>query len=213
MKQSNIQIRNAELENVDLENRTATFAISSESVDSYETVFRLDGWELDQYHRNPIVCYNHRAFDSDPDTIIGTSRVFVEGDRLLGEVTFEEDNSLADKVMRKVKNGTLRMASVGASIHEYRRGDKSKGENPDVIYFTRHSLNEWSIVSVGSNPDAFKRNDESLQAIRSAVAKDIETTSEEVQDNTADATEEEKERASTFDVFDAQLIVNKNRLK
>lgn len=209
MKQPKIQIRNAELENVDVESRTAVFAISSESVDSYDTVFRLDGWELDQYHKNPIVCYNHRAFGDDPDTIIGTSKVYVEGDRLMGEVTFEEDNSLADKVMRKVKNGTLRMASVGASIHEYRRGDKSKGENPDVIYFTRHSLNEWSIVSVGSNPDAFKRNDESLQAIRSEAAKNIETTSEDVEASEDD----KKERASTFDVFDAQLILNKNRLK
>jgi HK97 family phage prohead protease len=205
MKQSNIQTRSAQVENVDLENRKATFAISSESVDSYRTVFTLDGWELEQYHRNPIVCYNHQAHSSDPDTIIGTSRVYREGNRLMGEVTFEEDNSLADKVMRKVKNGTLRMASVGASIHDYRMGDKSRGEDPEVVYFTRHSLNEWSIVSVGANPDAFKRNDESLQAIRSEAVKDIETTSEAVE-----PAAEEKKRASTFDVFEAQLIVNQN---
>lgn len=206
MKQFKIQTRDAQLEQVNVESRTAIFAISSESVDSYRTVFTMDGWQLDQYERNPIVCYNHQAFSDDPDTIIGTSRVYKEGNRLMGEVTFEEGNALAEKVMRKVKNGTLRMASVGASIHNYRMGDKSKGEDPEVVYFTRHSLNEWSIVSVGSNPDAFKRNAETMEVIRSEASKDIDTTSEDVKPS-----EEENKKKRALTRFDAQLIVNQNR--
>jgi hypothetical protein len=57
-----------------------------------------------------------------------------------------------------VQNGTLRMASVGAVIHDYRYGDEKKGEKRDVLYFTRQELLEWSIVTVGSNKDAFKRS-------------------------------------------------------
>src|SRR5690606_2116859 len=153
------------------ENRQAEFVISTEAVDTYDTVFKIDGWDLERYQRSPIVFYNHKSWSDDPDMIIGTSEVRIEGNQLIAIVTFEENNPVAEKVWRKVQNGTLNMASIGANPIEWRWGDFDKGENPDVIYFVRQELLEWSIVPVGSNPDALKRSVENLAEIRQTLQK------------------------------------------
>ncbi len=163
--------RAAAIRGINQEERTAEFLISNETVDRHGTVFKLDGWDLSVYERNPIVCYNHQSSGSDPDTIIGTSRVYRDGDALVGEVTFEEEgeNVLADKIWKKINKGILKMASVGARVHDYRWGDKAKGEDGKTIYFTRQELLEWSVVSVGSNPDAFKRGVDEIREELGAI--------------------------------------------
>lgn len=156
-----------------LNKRQVEFVISSEAKDSHGTIFKMDGWELSSYIQNPIVCYQHRAFSDDPDNVIGTSQIFIEDDKLIGRVTFEdaETNPKAEKIFKKVKNGTLKMASVGARILKARMGDEEKGEDKTVLYFTRQQLIEWSIVAAGSNSEALKRNADSLAEIQKEVEK------------------------------------------
>ncbi|SFO04937.1 phage prohead protease, HK97 family [Paenimyroides ummariense] len=177
------------------EKRQAEFVISTEAVDTYDTVFKIDGWDLERYNRSPIVFYNHKSWSDDPDMIIGTSEVRVEGNQLIALLTLEEGNPVADTVWRKIQNGTLRMASIGANPIEWRWGDFDKGENPDVIYFIRQELLEWSIVPVGSNPDALKRSVESLEEIRTSLKK----------------TEENEEKKVSRSVFERQLKINKQK--
>jgi len=165
-----------------IESRTAEFVISTEAVDTYDTVFKLSGWNLERYLKNPVVGYNHRlgAWNDDPDNVIGTSEVFVEGEALIGRVTFEraEINPKAEKVFQKVQSGTLRMASVGACPTRGHWGDEKLGENKDVIYFDETDLFEWSIVDIGSNADALKRSAETLDAIRTEMPKEDKTPAE-----------------------------------
>lgn len=165
-----------------IEKRQVEFVISTEAVDTYRTVFKLDGWDLADYTRNPIVCYQHRANSDDPDNIIGTSTVRVEGSELIGTVTFEpaDINPRAEKIFQKVQSGTLRMASVGANVQTARFGVEENEEDPEVLYFTKQRLMEWSVVSVGSNPDAHKRNAETLEEMRSSLTKEINVESEEI---------------------------------
>lgn len=181
-------------------NRTAEFVISSEAIDTYGTVFRADGWDLNRYNANPIVAYGHRTWSDNPDMIIGTSEVRFENGQMIGTVRFEDAdiNPLAEKVWRKIQAGTLRMASVGANPLEYRMGDKTKGEDPAVLYFTRTELLEWSVVPIGSNPDAQKRSVESIEAIRTELTKTNEP--KEVRTNKGLST------------FEAQLSINKHIL-
>lgn len=165
--------RQAEIRAVNQEDRTAEFIISTESIDRHGTVFKLDGWELEGYNRNPIVCYNHQSGGDNPDTIIGLSEVYKDGNNLIGRVRFEDegDNIIADKVWRKINKGTLKMASVGAVVHDYRWGNAKDGEDSGTIYFTRSELIEWSVVSVGSNPDAFKRSADQMEEIKRQLSK------------------------------------------
>tara|TARA_R110000737_G_scaffold86057_2_gene118605 strand:- start:1674 stop:2294 length:621 start_codon:yes stop_codon:yes gene_type:complete len=186
-----------------LEKRQVEFVISSEAVDSYRTVFKMDGWDLSGYNRNPIVCYQHRANSDDPDNIIGTSTVRIDGEELLALVTFEsaEINPRAEKIFQKVQSGTLRMASVGANVQKARLGVEENGEDPDVLYFTEQRLMEWSVVSVGSNPDAHKRNSETLAEMRTSLAKDLAVVAKEIKANA------KKSRT----VQEAQVIINSNK--
>lgn len=204
-KQNQIITRTAYVRNTSaemLQNRQVEFVISSEAVDSYGTVFRIDGWDLEKYKKNPIVCYQHRSHSNDPDDLIGTSEVYREGDLLIGRVTFEdaETNPKAEKVFKKVQAGTLKMASVGAVIGRADFGDEEKGEDPNVLYFRQQELMEWSIVSVGANPDAHKRNAQTVDEIRQELAKDITVDAQQV---SADKKE--------FNVREAQILINKNR--
>jgi hypothetical protein len=71
------------------------------------------------------------------------------------------------------------------------------------LYFTQQRLQEWSIVALNSNPDALARNTNDLNEIRKEFTPDTSADSAE------DDTDEEK-RTSEFDVFEAQLLINKN---
>lgn len=181
-------------DSVDEENRTATFVISTEAVDTYGTVFLASGWDFTRYNDNPVVFFQHGSHSSDPDMLIGTSRIFQEGKETLATVTFEaaEDNPLAEKVFRKVKNGSLKGASIGANIKQGRWGVKDAGEDPEVIYFERQELLEWSIVTIPSNPDALKRNTDTLQVVKDTLPK------------------ENTEQKRALSSVDAQIIINQN---
>lgn len=197
---TNIVIREAvirALSEENIKNRQAEFVISTESVDSYDTVFKIDGWDLQRYANNPIVAYGHRTWSDNPDMIIGTSTVRIEGKELIGVVTFEDEsvNPMAEKVWRKVQAGTLRMASIGANPIEYRWGVAADGENPGVLYFTRTELYEWSIVPIGSNPDALKRSAQTIEEIR----KSLETKA---------PIEERQDKG--LSLFEAQSLINNN---
>lgn len=186
-----------------LANRQVEFVISSEAIDTYNTVFKLDGWDLSRYAQNPVVCYQHRSSSDDPDNVIGTSEVFIEGNQLIGRVTFEdaETNPKADKIFRKVQNGTLKMASIGALPVKARMGVFEDGENPEVLYFTRQELLEWSVVTVGSNPEAHKRNADTVDQFRlQAKAETLDVV----------ITEDAPEKRETLSVFEAQVLINSN---
>lgn len=197
-----VLIRSLSEENI--QNREAEFVISDESVDTYGTVFKMDGWDLKRYNRNPVVFYAHRSNDANPDFLIGTSTVRIEDGKLIAVVRFEsgDDNPLAEKVWKKVQNGTLRMASIGAIPKSGYYGDEKRGEDPEVVYFDNQELLEWSIVPIGSNPEAMKRESQTIEEIRNSIVKNIEVTPEAV-------TPETKKRT----VREAQLIINQNSYK
>ena len=143
--------------------------ISDESADRHNTVVMKNAWILKHYKANPIVAYMHETQGDwmrppDPDHIIGTSKIWWEEDKLYGSVTFETEdvNPLAEKIWKKVQNGTLRMASVGFIPHKMPvRGVTDLGEDEDIRYWKQSKsveLIEWSIVHIGSNRNAVKKS-------------------------------------------------------
>ncbi len=183
--------------------RTAEFVISDETPDSYGTVFKISGWDLKRYEKNPVVFYAHRSYSDNPDMLIGTSEVRVDGNQLIAVVRFEsaEINSVAEKVWQKIQAGTLRMASIGANPRKGHWGDEKMGEDRDLIYFDEQELLEWSIVPIGSNPEALKRESQTLEEIRAAIIKDIPVTEPE---------EVRQDNNKELNAFDAQIIINSN---
>ena len=153
------------------EDRKYEFVISTENVDMHRTVFLADGIDLSRYADNNIVTYGHPDFSSNnPDDIIGTSEIRTEGTSTIAILTLERegDNPIADKVAKKLANGTLKMASIRAipTEAEYRDID---GE--EVKTFTKWRLLDWGVVSHGSNPAALKRSIE--EAADELIVKEI----------------------------------------
>lgn len=136
--------------------RVFQFVISDESVDRHRSVIKLDGWKLDNYRNNPIVAYQHDTFSSNPDSIVGKGEVFQDGGKLMARVTFEPegDNPIADKLVKKIDFGSINATSVGFNPMEWSKGERSAGEDPDLVYFRSQDLLEFSIVHIPSNPNA-----------------------------------------------------------
>lgn len=187
-----------------IKNRQVEFVISSESVDTYGTVFKQDGADLGRFEKNPVVFYAHAQQSTNPDLLIGTGEVFRDGDQLIGRATLEPENvnPLAEKILRKIEHGTPYMASIGFNPLDGRFGRRDLNEDPEVFYFTRWELLEFSIVPIGSNPDAHKRNEAALKTFkeRQIEVKDPETVEN---DNSADA----------LDIDTARFMYNSNKNK
>lgn len=183
------------------ENREVEFVISDETPDTYGTVFKISGWDLKRYENNPIVFYAHKSYSDNPDMVIGTSTLRIEDNQLIAILRFEsaDINPLAEKVFQKVQAGTLRMASIGANPKKGHWGDEKLGEDREVIYFDEQELLEWSIVPIGSNPEALKREAQTIDEIRGIIQKEIPVI-EETREG------ENKE----LQAFEAQLLINQN---
>lgn len=131
------------------------FVISDESVDGHQTVFRLDGWELDKYKDNNIVTYGHPDVnDTDDTVIIGRSDVWVEGNKLVAGVIYDKNNDRAVRIQNKVKDGFLNMTSIRAYVEDARWSDEKRGEPKDVLVYTKQRLVDFGIVMHGSNGNA-----------------------------------------------------------
>ena len=161
------QIRTFDREEV-IRTRTVEFVISDSSRDRYGTVCNTRGWQLDNFNANGIVGYQHNVYGDmcgapNPDDVIGVGRAWVEGDQLIGSVTFEpaELNPLAEKIFQKVLHGTLKATSVGfmeKGIGKWGEGDEREyGENA-TYYFEAQELLEFSIVNIPANANALKRS-------------------------------------------------------
>jgi len=156
------------------ETRTVQFVISSSDKDRHRSVVNMDNWNLENFNANPIVGYQHNVYGGnmctpdDPDDVIGSGRAWVEETNgrkeLIGEVTFEpaDVNPKAEKIFRKVLNGTLRATSVGfleMGKGELKKQTDNQGNVIDqTYYFAGQELIEFSIVNIPSNPKALGRS-------------------------------------------------------
>lgn len=141
------------------------FVISTGGLDRHGTVINPGGWILDNFRANPVMPYQHRSGSNDPDDILGTWEIRVEGDKLVGVPKFEPSdiNPKAEKVRRKVEHGTLRAVSVGFIPKEWHWGVRKAGEDPDTLYLDKNELLEVSIVAIPSNPESLSRSAEDLR--------------------------------------------------
>lgn len=151
------------------ETRTIEFVISNATRDRHGTVLNPEGWHLDNFDMNGIAGYQHEVYGGDlcnpsnPDNVLGPAKAWREGNDLIGSIQFEtkDINPLAEKIFRKILNGTLKAASVGfieVGQGKYGVGEEARGGANETYYFTAQELLEFSVVNIPSNPAAVKRS-------------------------------------------------------
>ena len=128
------------------------FTISTSSVDRDGDVISQDGWELDEYMKNPVILWAH---DTSTPPVAKSSMVYVDPAtsslKSIAEFPAKDLYPFGNMVGRMYLHGFLRGASVGFLPVDYELDQKREGLMP--TNFTRQRLLEWSAVPVPSNPE------------------------------------------------------------
>jgi HK97 family phage prohead protease len=126
------------------------FVMSDETPDRMDDIIMSDGWELDNFKRNPIALFGHRS-----DFPIGKwKNLRVEDKQLKGtlELAPEGTSERIDEIRKLIAADILRAVSVGFRPKEHTQLDS---KNPfSGLRFTKQELIETSLVSVPANPNA-----------------------------------------------------------
>lgn len=125
--------------------------ISSEALNDKGFRVRTSGIDLSLFNNNPILLWMHqRPKGERRDEVLPLGYwedVKLEGTTLSGVPVFDEGDTFAMDIYRKVENGTIRMASAGLLPGMF--------ENiSDELWLTQSQLREASLVDAGSNPEA-----------------------------------------------------------
>ena len=141
-----------------------SFVIVDESrVNSYGFRTMVDGIDLKQYKRNPILLWMHiRAYRGTKDEILPLGRVEnlrVEGEergkkKLIGDFVFDEKEEFAKKISQKVEDGFIRMASAGLDPVEWSDAIELKLPGQKRLTLTKSRMFEISLVDIGSDDGA-----------------------------------------------------------
>ena len=99
----------------------------------------MQDWLLDNYRKNPVFLWAHDYWGKYLP--LGRVKAEVEGDRLMAEVVFDQNDDFARAVERKYRDGFLHTVSVGWNFVEVDK--KRKMELLDI-----------SGVPVPGDPDA-----------------------------------------------------------
>jgi HK97 family phage prohead protease len=155
---------------------TGTFEviITTENLDRYQEVIKLDGWDLAHYRNNPVVLWGH-----DHHTLpvgVATTVEIADG-KMVAKGKFAP-HAFAQTIRQLYDMGVLRATSVGF-IEKEREGN----------LITKAELLEFSFVSVPANPYALSLMVKSGVSVNEMVTKGFVLVEK---DTTPDTVPEEK---------------------
>ena len=109
------------------------------------------GADLSAFRDNPVALLNHDSWDMP----VGRwENIRVEGDRILADVVFDEEDEKAATVMGKVERKFLKAASIGAWVIETSSDPSFMLPGQTMPTVTKWIVREASICTIGSNHNA-----------------------------------------------------------
>lgn len=132
---------------VKADSKSGTFkaVITSEAIDRDGEVILLNGWDFDNFMKNPVVLRGHNYWDLP--VAKATSLQVVNGQVIAnGEFASEAANPKAQQVRNLYDDGFINAVSVGFRVLQ------RNPENRRII--EKQELLEFSFVTVPSNPEA-----------------------------------------------------------
>lgn len=165
-------IAKAFVKSIDDSKRILVGVASTEVVDRYGDVVKQDGWELENFKKNPVMLWSHNYNEPPIAKIVN---IEIRDGKLMFEAQFPEKglNELADKVFELYKAGFLNAFSIGFLPKEY-----EPNEHGGYTY-TRNELLEISAVTVPANQEALSLAVKSLDLENEEVRKKIKELFEE----------------------------------
>ncbi|NVJ20645.1 HK97 family phage prohead protease [Myxococcus sp. AM011] len=152
--------------------RLHTFRANDGDFDRYNDRLSIQGWMLDAFNVNPVVLYNHDdgsggLFGTGRKDVlpIGKGRAYVQGDALLVDIEFDQEDDFARKVESKVARGILNAVSVRYLMHRYHENERGGFD------CEQQELLEISIVTIPGNQRAVRVKE--LADERAAFIQDV----------------------------------------
>ena len=125
----------------------------TEEINSYGFWVKLSGLNLERYQQNPVLLYDH---DDRRPAIGKVKDLRIEGNQLVGEVEFDEQDALGKELKRKYEKGYMRGFSVGIIPIKLSSEEKYLKANQKLATVIEAELLEISVVNIPSDQNAIK---------------------------------------------------------
>lgn len=122
------------------------FVVSTNALDAHGERIDVDGIDIKDYKKNPVVLWGHDGFNLP---IAKATKVWKEGGKLMARAKFYLKDEFARKVYDYIADGYLNAVSIGGMVQEW-------GE--DGITIKSLLMKEFSVVSVPANQEALVAN-------------------------------------------------------
>lgn len=122
------------------------FVVSTDAWDSHGERINVDGIELKDYKKNPVVLWAHDGFNLP---IAKTTKIWKEGGKLMARAKFYLKDEFPNKVYQYIVDGYLNAVSIGGMVTEW-------GE--DGLTIAKLNMKEFSVVPVPANQEALAVN-------------------------------------------------------
>jgi len=146
------------------------FVVSTGDVDAHSERINVNGIDLKDYKKNPVVLWGHDGFNLP---IAKTTKIWKQDDKLMARAMFYLKDEFAAKVYNFILDGFLNAVSIGGVV-------KTWGE--DGMTISELLMKEFSVVSVPANPNALVSNKSlddnqmsELKALANAYARKLLT--------------------------------------
>jgi len=170
MKQNIFKSTVMEIKSSDEEKREVVAIASSEKIDRDGDIVRVDGINIKEYKKNPVVMFAH---DHSSLPIAKATRIWKEDKNLMVKMQFTtpEENSMGDTVYKLIKGDYLKSLSIGfkPSWDTAVRNEKVGGWD-----FKDSDLYEISIVPIPANAAAVVQSKGITKALEDKVVDELE---------------------------------------
>lgn len=132
--------------------KTKSVVLHDESVNTYGFRMLTSGANLEEFRKNPVMLYNH----DDWSMPIGRwENIRVEEDKIIADPVFDLKDAKAAEIARKVEEGFIKAASIGAwSPEEVSRDASLMLAGQDLPTVTKWTVREASFCAIGANHNA-----------------------------------------------------------
>jgi len=123
--------------------------VSNSAIDRYGDSITMEGIDLTQVRRNPVVLWAHQYSGLPIGRIL---KLWRANGNLMAKIALDYDiYDFADTVYKMILRGTINAVSIGGLVLEF-----GKNEDGSTDWFTIAKLEmvELSVVPVGAHPDA-----------------------------------------------------------
>lgn len=122
------------------------FVVSTNAWDSHGERINVDGINVKDFMKNPVVLWGHDGFNLP---IAKASKVWKDAGKLMAKAKFFLDDAFSNKIYKYIVEGRLSAVSIGGMVEEWA---------DDGLTVSKMTMKEFSVVSVPANPEALAVN-------------------------------------------------------